>query len=200
MLCVRCRTMGFHPSKSPATRSMPFHRSVHPQGRTPLGSLLCASFVVGHATSDRALAFERIDASDQLADTLYFNADVVTMDKASTTAQAIGVKGETILAVGSNSQMARLIGDTTKLVNMKGATVLPGFIDPHSHFLGYAFLGDAKHFVDVSSVNLYFKPLPGDPRCVDPTDWKRCFIPVETQDDVVERIAAGTRKRGATAV
>jgi predicted amidohydrolase YtcJ len=135
-----------------------------------------------------------------VADVAYLNADVVTMDKESPTAQAIAVKGETILAVGTKSQIKPFIGDKTNVIDLKGATVLPGFIDPHSHFLGYAFLGDTKHFVDVSSVNLYFKPPPGDSRCLDPTDSQLCFIPVRTQDDAAMRIAQAAHKPGATAV
>jgi predicted amidohydrolase YtcJ len=149
---------------------------------------------------DWAAAEERANESSY-ADTVYFNADVVTMDTALPRARMIAVKGDTIMDVGRISGSGwPVVGPSTKLVDLKGATVLPGFIDPHSHFLGYAFLGDIKHFVDVSSVNLYFKPHPDDPRCLDPTDSQRCFIPVRTQDDVIERLTRAAQRRGATAV
>jgi hypothetical protein len=164
-----------------------------------LGGLLFAGLAfVGAASPEWAIALEQ--QGKVIADEAYINADVVTMDKESPTAQAIAVKGKTILAVGTKSQIKPFIGDETKVVDLKGATVLPGFIDPHSHFLGYAFLGDIRHFVDVSSVNLYFKPPPGDPRCLDPTDSQRCFVPVRTHDDAVTRIAKAAHKPGVTAV
>ena len=162
------------------------------------GGLLLAGLTIGPANSDRAIALEQ--QGKVIADTAYLNADVVTMDNQSPAAQAIAVKGNTILAVGTKSQIRAFIGDETKVVDLKGATVLPGFIDPHSHFLAYAFLGDPEHFIDVSSVNLYFKPPPGDPRCLDPTDSQCCFIPARTQDDAVMRITQAAHKPGASAV
>ena len=104
-----------------------------------LGGLLCAGLAFGPASPDRAIALEQ--QGKVIADVAYLNADVVTMDNESPTAQAIAVKGETILAVGTRSRIKPFIGDKTNVIDLKGATVLPGFIDPHSHFLGYAFLG-----------------------------------------------------------
>src|SRR5437763_6923738 len=111
------------------------------------GGLLCAALMFAHEAADRAIALEQQGGASPTADTAYLNADVVTMDETLPAAQAIAVKGKTILAAGTNSQIQSFIGDGTKVVDLKGATVLPGFIDPHSHFLGYAFLGDIKHFV-----------------------------------------------------
>ena len=135
-----------------------------------------------------------------VADTVYLGGNVVTMDAAQPRVRAVAVKGGKILAVGSDAKVREHVGPGTKTVRLDGATVLPGFIDPHSHFLGYAFFTDEKHWLDVSSVNLFFKPLPGDPRCKTPDDPQRCFIPVKSQDDVIERITAAARKKGATRV
>ena len=44
------------------------------------------------------------------------------------------------------------------------------------------------------------RALQGDPRCLDPTDSQRCFIPARTQDDAVMRITQAAHKPGATAV
>ena len=130
----------------------------------------------------------------QQADVVYVGANVVTMDADQPTAKAVAVKGDDILAVGTNAEIQRHVGPNTRTVRLDGATVLPGFIDPHSHFLGYAFFTDAKNWLDVSSVNLFFKPLPDDPRCKDPTDPQVCFIPVRSQDDVIERITKAAKK------
>ena len=134
------------------------------------------------------------------ADTVYLNANVVTLDNTRPTAQAVAIKNEKILAVGKNEGIQKFVGPNTRSVDLKGATVLPGFIDNHSHFLGYAGFLNEKYWIDVSSVNVYFKPLPGDPRCTDPTDPQKCFIPVKTQDDVIARIKRAARQPGAKAV
>ena len=154
----------------------------------------------GRASAVAALALllaganSAVATTAQQADVVYVGADVVTMDEDQPTANAVAVKGNDILAVGTRAEIQRHIGPDTRTVRLDGATILPGFIDPHSHFLGYAFFTDAKNWLDVSSVNLFFKPLPGDPRCLDPTDSQACFIPVHSQDDVIERITKAAQK------
>ncbi|MGE3295146.1 MAG: amidohydrolase [Geminicoccaceae bacterium] len=156
--------------------------------------------ILGHASLAIGAALLLADGhtaaatTPQPADIVYLGADIATMDQDQPTAKAVAVKGDDILAVGTEAEIRRLIGPDTQTVRLDGATVLPGFIDPHSHFLGYAFFTDAKNWLDVSSVNLFFKPLPGDPRCKDPTDPQVCFIPVRSQDDVIERITKAAKK------
>ena len=136
----------------------------------------------------------------RVADTVYLNANVVTMDNTRPTAQAIAVKGEKILAVGQTAGIQKFVGPNTKSIDLKGATVLPGFIDNHSHFLGYAGFLNEKYWIDVSNVNIYFKPLPNDPRCTEPTNPQKCFIPVKTQEDVIARIKREANRPKAKAV
>lgn len=125
------------------------------------------------------------------ADTIFTNATFITMDESGPSqAEALAVGDGQIVAVGSASEVFAFEGPNTEVVDLQGATVFPGFIDTHSHTIGYAFFNDPKKWLDVSSVNLYFKPLPGDPRCSDPTDPQKCFIPVTNQDEVLARLQA----------
>ena len=134
------------------------------------------------------------------ADTVFLDGNVITMDTAKPKARAVAVKNGKILAIGTNAEIQDYVASGTRTVRLDGATVLPGFIDPHSHFLGYAFFTDERNWIDVSTMNLFYKPLPGDPECKDPDDPQKCFIPVKSQDDVVDRITAAARKRGVTRV
>lgn len=124
------------------------------------------------------------------ADTVYTNATVETMDGSMSTAQAVAITGDQIVAVGSMAAVKPYIGSTTQVVDLQGATVLPGFIDSHSHMMGLGFYSDRANWLDVSSINTLFKPPPNDPRCTAPTDPQVCFIPVQTQDDVIQRLTA----------
>jgi predicted amidohydrolase YtcJ len=151
-------------------------------------------------TETPSAAEDKNSRAPQKADTIYLNAHVQTMDNSRPTAQAIAIQGEKILAIGNNAGIKKFVGTNTKSVDLKGATVLPGFIDNHSHFLGYAGFLNEKYWTDVSSVNVYFKPPPNDPRCKTPKDPQKCFIPVQTQDDVLARIQQAARKPGAKAV
>jgi hypothetical protein len=59
------------------------------------------------------------------------------MDAARPRAEAIAVTADRIVAVGSNPQIKSLAGPDTKVLNLDGATVLPGFIDCHIHLIEY---------------------------------------------------------------
>ena len=147
-----------------------------------------ASIAMGIALVLAVPSSARATPPFKIADAVYLDAQVITMDDNQPSAKAVAVGGRNILAVGNNAEIRRYAGPGTRTVRLDGATVLPGFIDPHSHFLGYAFFTDRAHWIDVSNVNLFFKPRPGDARCADPTDPQHCFIPVRSQDDVIDRI------------
>ncbi|MGH7907742.1 MAG: hypothetical protein ACREP6_14055, partial [Candidatus Binataceae bacterium] len=125
------------------------------------------------------------------ADTIYYDANVETMNAAQPTAEAIAITGSHIVAVGSRSMVFAYKGPHTEATDLHGATILPGFIDPHSHFLAYAFFDDPAHWLDVSSTNMYFKPLPGTSACTsNPPNPQQCFVPIQTEDDMLARIQA----------
>jgi predicted amidohydrolase YtcJ len=70
-----------------------------------------------------------------VADTIYSGGDIVTVNDAQPTAEALAVKDGKILAVGSTAEILRdYRGPATNTVDLAGNTLLPGFIDPHSHY------------------------------------------------------------------
>lgn len=69
-----------------------------------------------------------------VADTIYFNGTVLTVDASNSVAKAIAVQGDRILAVGTIGECKRFSKGTTKLVDLHGKTLIPGFYDAHSHF------------------------------------------------------------------
>ena len=56
-----------------------------------------------------------------------------TMDPAYARANAMAIRGDRILAVGQRKTIDPLIGPATKVIDARGLTVTPGFIDAHSH-------------------------------------------------------------------
>jgi predicted amidohydrolase YtcJ len=75
----------------------------------------------------------------EVANLILLNGVVYTMDPALPWAEAVGVKDGRILAVGSSVEIQALAGEETEVVELKGAMVLPGFIDAHTHFLNGGF-------------------------------------------------------------
>jgi imidazolonepropionase-like amidohydrolase len=67
------------------------------------------------------------------ADLILSNAKVITIDRDFTIAQAIAIAADRILAVGSNDTLAAHTTPETRVVDLKGRTVMPGIIDGHAH-------------------------------------------------------------------
>jgi predicted amidohydrolase YtcJ len=78
-----------------------------------------------------------LSAQQPQADLILSGGKVVTVDERFSIAQAVAVRGERILAVGSNQEIARLAGPATRRIDLRGRTVLPGLIDNHMHLLRY---------------------------------------------------------------
>jgi predicted amidohydrolase YtcJ len=73
------------------------------------------------------------------ADLLFKNGNVYTANDQLPTAQAIAVKGDRIVFVGSNADAQKFAGKDTKVIDLQGKTVLPGFTDAHQHLSGVGF-------------------------------------------------------------
>ncbi len=69
-------------------------------------------------------------------DTIYIHGNIITVNEAQPFAQALATKEGLISGVGDSETLLRLKGPLTKIVDLAGATVVPGFIDAHSHFAG----------------------------------------------------------------
>ena len=78
---------------------------------------------------------------------LFLNGTIYTMDATQPLAQAMAIDNATgiILAVGSNDEVRRYAGIHSELVDLRGRTVLPGFIDAHIHLLSTAY---RSHYID----------------------------------------------------
>jgi len=74
-------------------------------------------------------------AQEPIADLIFTNGKIITVDDRFTIAQAVAVKGERIIAVGKNQDIAKLSGAATRRIDLRGKTVIPGLIDNHAHFI-----------------------------------------------------------------
>ncbi|GII98926.1 hypothetical protein CLV28_2713 [Sediminihabitans luteus] len=66
-------------------------------------------------------------------DLILTRATVVTVDDAGSTAEAVAVTDGLITAVGTTDEITALAGEGTEVLDLEGRTVVPGFLDPHSH-------------------------------------------------------------------
>ncbi len=84
-------------------------------------------------------------------DLILHNGKIVTVDAEFSVKQALAVSGDKILCVGDNSSILELATPSTRVIDLKGKTVIPGLIDDHYHMLSKAV--DEYLGVDVTLVS-----------------------------------------------
>ncbi len=86
------------------------------------------------------------------ADLVVFNGNIITMNPQKPTATAIAVKSYKILAVGEEEEVIDLIPNARRVIDLGGKTVIPGFIDAHTHLTSAGFKAGHVQLNKVGSV------------------------------------------------
>src|SRR5437762_11591676 len=71
----------------------------------------------------------------QPPDLILTNGKIITVDERFSIAQAVAIRGDRIVATGTNQESGRLAGANTRTTDLKGKAVIPGLIDNHMHLL-----------------------------------------------------------------
>lgn len=125
-MCVACE-----PGMRAFTRLMFSRRSVM-GGTVALAATRAWAAGPFYSEADSSAASE--PRGTRRADMILVNANVRTMDRTAPRARAIAIAGGRVLGVGTLREMEALKGPDTRVVDMGGKTVMPGFIDAHMHF------------------------------------------------------------------
>ncbi len=113
--------------------------------REKVGLLL---FVILFFSKAPSVAVVRGQGDDTLA---FLNGTVITMDEEYPFAEAVLIQDGIIIAVGNNDEISNLVGDETDIIDLHGRTLLPGFIDAHSHWTNEFYdLGSTEEGLDAS--------------------------------------------------
>ncbi|MGH9346237.1 MAG: amidohydrolase [Vicinamibacterales bacterium] len=75
-------------------------------------------------------------AQDVPADLILHNAKIYTADDTKPRAEAIAIRGDRIAAVGASAEILKLRGPSTRAIDARGRTIVPGLHDAHGHFTG----------------------------------------------------------------
>jgi predicted amidohydrolase YtcJ len=70
-------------------------------------------------------------------DLILSNGKIITVDERFTIAQAVAIRGDQVVAVGTNQEIDRLAGAGARRIDLRGRAVIPGLIDNHMHLLRY---------------------------------------------------------------
>jgi predicted amidohydrolase YtcJ len=75
-----------------------------------------------------------------VADLVLQNGKIYTAEDPDNTYEAIALKKDKILAIGSNDEIVSNVNQTTTVIDLEGKTIIPGFIDSHAHFMSLGYL------------------------------------------------------------
>ncbi|MEV7009845.1 amidohydrolase family protein [Streptosporangium sp. NPDC051022] len=121
-------------------------------------------------------------------DRILVGADVVTMDPARPSARALGIRGGRIAAVGTAEEVRAALPPGTPEADLRGLTVVPGFVDGHCHLEMTCQALDHHVFVQAPPVTSLHEILNRivEERAARPTGWLIFRSSFMLQDKVVE--------------
>lgn len=111
------------------------------------------------------------DESTVQADLVLRGGSVATVDADNPQAEALAVKADTILAVGSISDIDRYVGPDTRIIDLDGALVVPGLIEGHGHYMS---LGRAEMILDLTEASTWdeiVQMVAAAARDAEPGEW-----------------------------
>lgn len=88
----------------------------------------------------------------QLADVVLLSGKVLTVDARGSVAEAVAVQGERLLAVGTNAQIRKYVGENTRTIQLGGKTVVPGLVESHVHAIGAAVEEKYQPYAELNSI------------------------------------------------
>jgi len=89
--------------------------------------------------------------NEYFCDILFINAKVITVDEKDSIKEAIGILNNKIIFVGTTEKAMMYRGKNTKLIDAKGKSIVPGFIDSHIHFAMYGLCDNGVASADLFS-------------------------------------------------
>jgi predicted amidohydrolase YtcJ len=96
----------------------------------------------------------------QTAQTVLINGQILSADSKDSRHQAMAIRDSRIVSMGTSQQMKSFIGPETRVVDLKGRTVIPGLIDSHMHAIRAALSYSTEvHWLGVTSINTALEKL-----------------------------------------
>ncbi|MFX1455005.1 MAG: amidohydrolase [Promethearchaeota archaeon] len=91
---------------------------------------------------------------------LFFNGPIITMEKNQANIDSVGIEDEKIVAVGDLENVRKALGEGYTPIDLKGNTLLPGFIDSHMHPISFMFISlnlDVSNFTRLEDLQQFLK-------------------------------------------
>ena len=121
-----------------------------------------------------ALSLTSILLTAQLSanpDVIVINADVRTSDKSNGRASAFAVKDSKFIAVGNTEGILSMAGDSMKIIDANGNTVVPGFIDSHTHLSSGAKIVTGINLSEIREKAVWLEMIKERVKTMQPGEW-----------------------------
>jgi len=102
---------------------------------------------------------------------IVFNADIRTVDQNQNRAEAFAIKDGRFVAVGNNEEVLDLKGATTESINANGATIVPGFIDSHTHLSSGSKIVTGINLTGIREKSVWLEMIAERVKTMDPGEW-----------------------------
>jgi len=102
---------------------------------------------------------------------IVFNADIRTVDQNQNRAEAFAIKDGRFVAVGNNEDVLDLKGATTESINANGATIVPGFIDSHTHLSSGSKIVTGINLTGVREKSVWLEMIAERVKTMEPGEW-----------------------------
>ena len=113
-----------------------------------------------------------LQAQQAAPDLILSNGKIITVDQRFSIAQAVAIRGDRIVAVGTSQEIGALAGPNTRKIDLKGKSVVPGLIDNHMHLLRAGTTWSRELRLDgVESRKQALEMLSARAKTVGPGEW-----------------------------
>ena len=113
-----------------------------------------------------------VPASAQAPDTILINGKIITLDSRSTVAMGLAVTDGRITATGSTDDVRKLAGPSTRVIDLRGRTVIPGLIDSHLHAIRAALSFSTEvNWIGARSIEEGLGRIRAAARAMKPGSW-----------------------------
>ncbi len=132
-MCLSCAFLGSVRRFERTTATFDAARPPGVSRRRFVGGALAGGAALAAGAGPRAARAQTPVADDGPASVVFRGGRVFTVEAGQPWAEAVAVRGETIVAVGSDAEIDAFVGPETTVVELDGRLVLPGFVEAHTH-------------------------------------------------------------------
>lgn len=118
-----------------------------------------------------AFNFSAVPQTVEPSDLVLKNGNIYTVDERRPKAEAVAVKGDRIVFVGSNRDVQKYVGKSTRVIDLKGRTVVPGMTDSHQHLSGVGFREMTLNLEGVNSLEDFLAKVKARVEQVKSGEW-----------------------------